>query len=173
MNAKYKSEIGVGLAAIFIAALGWFVVIPVGIDLPSQIDIGALAPDFWPRIVMVMLGACGLVIAGQGYLDGRHQTGGDEPEDLDEAEVIEHSPAQMAARVTFALGAMFLFYFAIVEIGIVVASTIIMIVFTYALGQRQWKYILALAVGLPVILYFFFVHVASVPMPLGVFEVLR
>ena len=72
MNAKYRREIGVGLAAIAIAVLGWFVVIPIGIDLPSQIDISALAPDFWPRVVMLLLAAAGIAIVAQGAYDARH-----------------------------------------------------------------------------------------------------
>jgi putative tricarboxylic transport membrane protein len=171
VNAKYRREIGVGLAAIAIAVLGWFVVIPIGIDLPSQIDISALAPDFWPRVVMLLLAAAGIAIVAQGAYDARHPPVAD-LEAAEEEEAIEHPFAQLAARVVFALAVMFAFYVAILEVGIVVSSALVIVVFTYALGYRQWRHILPLAVLLPVLLYVFFVHVASVPMPLGVFEAL-
>ena len=171
MSAKYRREIGVGLVAITLAALGWFVVIPFGIDLPSQIDIEALAPDFWPRIVMVLLAVSGIFIAVQGYFDGRNPPLSDDAADDEGA--VEHELPMLTLRVAFALAAMFVFYLTILEVGIVIASALIIIAFSYVLGQRQWKLILSLAVALPVLLYVFFVHVASVPMPLGMLETFR
>lgn len=173
MTGQQKREVGIGLAALAIAALGWFVVIPLGIDMPQQIDISALSPDFWPRIVMVLLALSGVVMAVQGVLESRHEALATEPETVDEDEIIEHAPATLTARVVFALAMLFVFYVAIFQFGIVVSSALIIILFTYMLGQRQWKYILPLAVLLPVILYFFFVYVANIPMPLGMFENFR
>jgi len=171
MNANSKREIGVGIAAMAIAALGWFVVIPLGIDLPQNIKIRALSPDFWPRIVMAILAIAGAVIAVQGFLESRAADREDTAAGGDDT--IEHPPVVLAGRVVFALALLFVFYAGIFQLGIVVCSALIIVIFTLVLGQRQWRYILPLAVVLPLVLYFFFVQVAHVPMPLGIFEVLR
>jgi putative tricarboxylic transport membrane protein len=171
LNAHHKREVAFGIAAAAIAAIGWFVVIPLGIEVPQNIKITALSPDFWPRIVMAILAIAGAVIAIQAFFESR----GADPENApaNDEETVEHPPAVLAGRVIFALALLFVFYAGIFQLGIVVCSALIIVVFTFVLGQRQWKYILPLAVALPLVLYFFFVHVAQVPMPLGVFEVLR
>ena len=40
-------------------------------------------------------------------------------------------------------------------------------------GERRWLLAAAVAAGVPLLLYAFFVHVAGIPIPLGVFETLR
>lgn len=175
MKGEHKREIFIGLLMLALAALGWFAVIPAGIDLPRNIKIQALSPDFWPRIVMGLLAAAGAAIAIQGFFESREPDRAAEAdiEDAADDEVAEHAPAMLTLRVVLALAALFVFYAGIEHLGIVACSMAIIVVFTYALGQRQWKFILPLAVLLPLVLYFFFVHVASIPMPLGVFEQFR
>jgi hypothetical protein len=40
-------------------------------------------------------------------------------------------------------------------------------------GERRWGLAATVAAGVPILLYAFFVHVAGIPIPLGVFETLR
>ena len=49
------------------------------------------------------------------------------------------------------------------------------LIFTLMLfaGERRYMLALSIAVVTPLVLYFFFVHVANIPIPLGVFESLR
>ncbi|MFT7532515.1 MAG: putative tricarboxylic transport membrane protein [Gammaproteobacteria bacterium] len=40
-------------------------------------------------------------------------------------------------------------------------------------GERRFLLAAAIAISIPLLLYFFFVHIASIPIPLGIFESLR
>ncbi len=40
-------------------------------------------------------------------------------------------------------------------------------------GETRWRLIVLIAIILPAVLYAFFVYVANVPMPLGLFEQFR
>ena len=80
-------EYCVGIGMLIIAVVGWFVVIPAGIDLPSSVEFRALSPDFWPHVVMILLGICGAIVAVQAHFD--RQRVGDSIEAATE-EVKEH-----------------------------------------------------------------------------------
>ena len=71
MMRRINPDMWIGFSTIGIAALGWFVIIPLGVDVPQSVKILALSPDFWPRIVMIMLAACGGVTAFQGCMSAR------------------------------------------------------------------------------------------------------
>jgi len=177
MSDNVTREIYVGAAMIGIAALGWFIAIPTGIDLPQSVQFSALSPDFWPRIIMVLLGVSGVVVVIQAVVERRAAAAVDArvgaDEEAEEGALIEHPPGLRIARVVFALCSLFVFQYAIGHLGMIVSSIAIIFVFTVVLGQRNWKQLIPLAVLLPVILYYFFVYVAQVPMPLGVFEAWR
>ena len=176
MNSATK-ELYVGAGMVVLALLGWFVIIPAGIDLPSTVEFRALSPDFWPHVVMVLLAVSGSIVAFQAYLELRDPDAvatSQAAEDADSEEtLVEFEFGQRAVRVIAALIGMFAIYFLIPHIGIVVAGMVVILAVTFALGERRLKYTVPLAVLLPSLLYLFFVHVASVPMPLGVFEMFR
>lgn len=175
MSDRATKEFRVGLAMVAVAALGWFAAIPAGIDLPQSVQFAALSPDFWPRIVMVLLGICGAVVAVQAHVERRAGTASaPAPQDgTSDGTLVEHPLATRIQRVSFAIACLFAFYFAIGYIGIIVSSTLTVLALTVALGQRAWRHVLPLAALLPVVLYYFFVYVAQVPMPLGMFEAWR
>ena len=52
-----------GIVVLLLAALLFAVVIPLGIDSPNQIDNAALAPDLWPKIIVVLFGFTGVLLA--------------------------------------------------------------------------------------------------------------
>ena len=63
----------------------------------------------------------------------------------------------------------FVYYLLIDWLGMVLASVIAVIVFVLMCGERRYKIMLPVAMILPVGLYYFFLKVASIPMPLGIF----
>ena len=167
-------EYCVGIGMLIIAVVGWFVVIPAGIDLPSSVEFRALSPDFWPHVVRILLGICGAIVAVQAHFD--RQRVGDSIEAATEEEErgeVQFEFAASAVRVVGALAGLFAAYFAIPHIGIAAAGVVLILASTFVLGERRLKYTVPLAIILPVILYMFFVHVANIPMPLGVFEAFR
>lgn len=181
MNSANK-ELYVGIGMLGLALAGWFIAIPAGIDLPASVEIRALSPDFWPHAVMILLGVCGIIVAVQAYFDtlradANDETaatgGGETADEIGGQAQVEFDPIQRTLRVIAALVGLFCVYFAIPQIGIIAAGVLIILVSTFALGERRLKYTVPLAAILPISLYMFFVHVANIPMPLGVFEALR
>ena len=179
MKDKANREIGLGSAIVVFAALGFLLAIPYGIVMPGNIEVLALAPNFWPFVVMAMAGIAGAVITAQGFLD---RTKPDVPHvsaTPDEATPVfeeiddDRPPAEAAMRATIVVGSLFALYFAIPFAGIVAGTMVILIFLIWLSGERRWRLILSIAILLPLVLYFFFVHVANVPMPVGVFETFR
>ncbi len=179
MMENLNRDILIGGATITIAGVGFFVVIPIGIDVPSSVKILALSPDFWPRIIMVMMAVCGLVVLAQGILASRNDDGALHPETNDDTvpvvtnSVVHFDSRGQFVRVTAALAGLFAFYFVVPYVGLVVGAMIIIVLSTRHLGVKSWLRSGLLAVIMPVALYFFFTEVAQIPIPLGLFEELR
>ncbi len=165
MQSGLKNVVlGVVLMATF--ALVWLVLIPHGVQVPKNIKIAALSPDFWPRIVtagMVLLGAA--VSVSGVFHQRRHGVATVAPSD------DEKRARRMAAAKIIAAMVLLLAYYALVPLlGMVVASMLALPAFAAMYGERRWTILAPLAVLLPVAMYFFFTRVAGIPMPLGLFE---
>jgi hypothetical protein len=174
---RINPDMWIGFSTIGIAALGWFVIIPLGVDVPQSVKILALSPDFWPRIVIIMLAACGGVTAFQGCMSARGNGDGgqaalDEYANSDD-DTVSYSQRTQLLRVAGALAGLFVFYLIMPYVGMVVGSILLVLISTRILGVQSWFRSASLAVLLPVLLYYFFAYVAQIPIPLGVFEALR
>ena len=76
-------------------------------------------------------------------------------------------------RLAVVLGALFGFYVLIPSLGMVGPGMVIIFGLMVFGGERRWLPATLIATGVPILLYLFFVHVASIPIPLGIFETLR
>ncbi len=151
---------GVALLGLLIFA----VLIPWGIDQPGNVEHTALAPDFWPQIIagaMMVLGA--LLAIRPGPDDDDDEDGGE-----DSGRWLHRLPGLAAV-----LGALFGFHLLIPSLGMVVPGVAVIFGLMVLGGERRWLLAAVVAAGVPVLLYAFFVHVAGIPIPLGVFETLR
>ncbi|WP_037313525.1 tripartite tricarboxylate transporter TctB family protein [Ruegeria halocynthiae] len=150
-----------GLAAIF-------ALIPSGVIVPGSVQISALSPDFWPYTI-----AWGVVISSAFLLLETFMLKvpeGDEDATEDAEYKLETLPSTL--RIVILIFALFLFYFALTTVGIVAGSIVLMPTMMLYFGERKWKYIVPLSILIPIGLYLFFLHVAGIPMPLGIFETL-
>ena len=158
---------GVGVFAL--GMLLFFVLIPTGIDSPSKVDHISLSPDFWPRIISLIFAAMGLLM----LFHPEHKAEEDTTKTDDEAAVATLPlPARML-RFAVVLGALFCFYFAIPALGMVAPAIIFIFALMWFAGERRYATITIISAAVPLLLYGFFVHVANIPIPLGVFEFLR
>ncbi len=166
MQTGFKSIIlGVILMAAFGLVLG--VVIPLGVQVPSSIKVAALAPDFWPRIVTVGIIVLGAVLTAGGVVRfRRHGASAATPPDAEEVRARRVA----AAKITAAMALLLAYYALVPWLGIVVASIVALPAFAALYGERRWTVLVPLSVALPVAMYYFFTRVASIPMPLGIFE---
>ena len=149
------------LIGAVVAALGLltlFVLIPIGIVSPADVGSLALAPEFWPIIIASLFTLMGvLLIFIPGQLD---------PDAPREPINIK----RRAGRLALLLGALFGVYFAIPVMGMVVPAMLVIFGLSWLAGERRWKLLLALSLSIPVLLTVFFQFVASIPIPLGIFE---
>ena len=178
MSQKANREIALGITIIVLAAIGAFIAIPVGIVMPENIAVLALAPDFWPLIVVAMAGLAGVAIAVHGVADLRQSRHAEATPMLSDDYALdidrdERPFLEALMRVAITIAVLFALYFAIPLAGIVLCTSAVLVFLTFFAGERRWRIILPVAVLLPLLLYVFFVHIANVPMPLGVFEAFR
>ena len=153
-----------GIGVLLIGILVFFVLIPYGIDQPDNVRHTALAPNFWPKIIAVIIALMGLLLAVKPGGKIGSETGSED----DVARWAQRLPG-----LAVSLGSLFAFYFLIPSLGMVATGAALVFGLMLFAGERRWRLGVAVALGIPILLYVFFTHVASIPIPLGVFESLR
>ena len=161
MTSERLTGIGVLLLGIAI----FFVLIPAGIDQPGNVEHAALAPDFWPRIIAGIIILTGLALTVRPAAA--------EEDDEEEASEDGGGWLQRLPGLAVALGTLFGFYFLIPFLGMVAPGVALILGLMVYAGERRWPLGIAIAAGVPILLYVFFVYVASIPIPLGVLDNLR
>jgi len=149
----------IGLAMALIAALVIFVLIPQGVAEPKKVKFAALSPSYYPRIVAIALLLIGAAVSVRALIANT----------ADEAPDVERHPQAMQR---------FLLIFVIIAIcalsigwlGFIVASSLVLLATMLLAGERRFQVIIPIAILVPVGLYFFFLKVAGIPIPMGVLE---
>ena len=167
-------DLSLGIFIIALAALAVLVLIPAGIVLPDGIEIAALSPDFWPMIIIVVLGISGVIVVIQALTTMRSRATGNDgtPQEEELAEELHSAPVQ-AARLGLVVLWLLAVYLLIPEIGMVSAMVVTLAFLAWFAGERRWRLIVPIAIVLPIVLHLFFVYVANVPLPVGLFEAWR
>lgn len=150
------------ISAVLMLALGaciiW-ILIPIGVAEPKKVKYAALSPSYYPRIVAIVLMALGagvllraitVKIANAGDATNRHP--------------------QAAQRTFGFFFILLLFAMSLKWLGFIVASSIAMFLALLLGGERRIALTIPLAILLPLLLYFFFLKVARIPIPLGILE---
>ena len=153
-----------GIGVLILGLLIFFLLIPRGIDQPGSVEHAALAPDFWPKIIAAIIIVMGLLLTVKPAKE-------EDEESEDAGDAVPW--LQRLPGLAVALGTLFAFYFLIPLLGMVVPGIVMALGLMVYAGERRWPRGIAIAAGVPILLYFFFVYVASIPIPLGVFESLR
>jgi len=161
--SRYR-DVVLGVILTLGALLFITVLIPVGVRVPEGGGIPSLSPDFWIKIIIWSMLFVGLAITYHGARAMRADDVGDDKDSgtLPLGEAI--------FKVIAAVVLLFIYQQSIQWLGMAPASMIAVVVFTLLCGERCWKAIVPLAVLLPTGLYYFFLKVASIPMPLGIFD---
>ena len=143
------------------------VVIPRGVQVPESIQSAALSPDFWPKIIgySAIVAALFMLLEAVGIQSVEQSLSPEEQEGVD----LSYSRLTGSFKVGTVIVALFVFYFSLTTLGLVVASIIMMAALMWFFGERKFILIASLSISIPIALYLFFRHVASVPIPLGVF----
>jgi len=168
MTRSGRKDVLLGAGVIAFALSGYLLVIPAGVDSPASVPFLALAPAFWPNIIMGLLSLLGLLLIMQGLRSKSVVEAGDSPVgdagDTAEQQVAGWRPTLVAIALLFA------YYLALQSLGFVAASMLALLCFLPLAGVRRIGLIAVITIVLPVALYYFFTLVAKVAVPLGIFE---
>ena len=176
---KYRDIFSGGAVALF-ALTGLFYFVPVGVKSPPNINVPALAPVFWPSIILWLMLGLAVVVLVQGVFSVMRP----EPDNATKHTAPQHkldtivgrdddaSTVTRTARTITALVLLFVYQALIEVIGMMMASILACVAFSILSGERRYHLFLPVAVLLPILLYYFFTKVAAIPIPLGIFETL-
>ena len=167
MTIKINKDQISGGVLILISILFLAVLIPEAVQVPRGEHLAVLSPDFWIKIIVWTLLALGLILFAEGVQIAKKESASAQ-DDVTESD-YRSFPASLII-VTLAIALLFLFYFGIVYLGMLASSIIALIVFIRLSGENRWKIIIPIALIQPILLYYFFLKVAGIPMPLGIFD---
>lgn len=152
-----------GIFVLIFGLLAYFVLIPYGIKVPKNIELVSTSPAFWPSIIAVVIAIMGGVL----IIPDKSNSVADE-------DVVIGTPWSTRLPRLLVVGVLlFGFYFVIDRLGMVVPSMVLIFTLMVFSGYRRWGLMVLFSLLVPIILYVFFVYVANIPIPLGIFESLR
>ncbi|MFS4581110.1 tripartite tricarboxylate transporter TctB family protein [Phaeobacter sp. C3_T13_0] len=167
MNSERHRDIITALIFLLLGIGAILFIIPSGVKVPSTVKIATLSPDFWPRIIASGTIAASLFLLIETALMPQPQVDEDEAEEIAKYQ-FANLPATL--RIFVLVAALFAFYASLTTMGVVAASMILIFAMMLFFGERKLWLAALLSVAVPALLYLFFRYVASVPIPLGIFE---
>lgn len=163
MQSLFRQNVITGGFYLLLGLLVVFVLIPIGVDEPSNVQYPPLAPSYWPRIICLGLAALGVVMLIRSYVEFRK---GEASAAMSEGAASDRT--QWRAIVVIGLG--FVLYAVLETLGFVLATAIALVILMLIAEERRPHIILPVAVGVPLALYLFFTKAASIPIPSGILE---
>ena len=158
-----RGDLGTGAGILAFGALVVFVLVPFGVVHPDNIRANTISPTFWPNAtgwVLIVVGA--LVTLQAALTPPTARSGGEGTDNV--------SPSgRYYLRVLLGFVILFASWGATFWVGLPLSSAFIILVFGMLFGERRYWLLILLAAVLPLVLYYFFTHVAKVPIPLGDF----
>lgn len=163
MQQYLHQNVLAGALYLFLGLFIVFILIPIGVNEPSNVQYPPLAPSYWPRIVSFCLAALGGAILVRSWIRiAKGVAVGEASDDPAEDRVL------WRAGVVIGLG--FVLYAVLETLGFVLATTIALVILMLFAGERRLQIVLPVAAGIPLALYFFFTKAASIPIPSGILE---
>ena len=159
MPLLHRKNFWAGLAMLLLGLALIFVLIPHGVDEPRRVKYAALSPSYYPRIVAICLSLLGLVIAVKAYLAKADE----------EQEDAEQRPDALL-RTAAVFGLLIAMAAALPTFGFILTTALALAAATWFAGERNVVLIVAIASLVPLALYFFFLKVAGIPIPLGLLQ---
>lgn len=149
------------IAGTLILAIGLvfvFILIPIGVDEPRRVKYAALSPSYYPRIVAIILVVIGAVVVARAMFRPTA------------VEMDSEAHPAAALRLSGISAILMAFAILLTPLGFIVASTLALFAAIWLAGEKRIHINAAISVILPVLLYFFFLKVARIPIPLGILK---
>lgn len=148
-----------GLLMAGFGTLVVFVLIPYGVAEPKRINFAALSPSYYPRFVAYALIILGTAVAIRSFLSPDQNA---KPSDDIRPDAV--------LRTTLFLGLLLVFAATVSWLGFIVSSFLAAMASFWLAGEKRLHITLPIAILVPTLLYFFFLKVARVPIPLGILK---
>lgn len=163
---KKNLILGILLTAFF--GITYFILIPAAVYIPKNVMEAGISPATWPKLATSIIVILGICVAIQGALQIKR----DKAVDLTKLHNEKQGGTTNYLKILAVMAALLVYYYVIDILGIVLSSIIMLIGVAITSGERRPKVLLLVGILVPLGLYYFFVKVAHVPMPLGIFETL-
>lgn len=167
--ARYADAI-LGVVLVSGSILLLTVLIPIGVQVPKSNKVLALSPDFWMKIIVYSTLIIGLTILYKGVKRAREGLNEEEIVELEDELKHKKDFGRAVLGAFTAVAGLFVYLYLIDLIGMIAASITAFLAFVLLSGERRMQIAIPLGVILPFCLYYFFLKVAGIPMPLGIFE---
>lgn len=152
---------GIGGVAIVIAAFLILFGIPQWVSTPSNVHKLVLSPLFWPYIVAVLTGVIGLGLVVRSLMMA--------PAPADQSGPNYAEARSASLRLVILAVMMVIYMLAMNTVGMVWASMLAFVGVAFLVKTHHPKTAVIAAIVIPLLLYAFFAHVASVAIPQGIF----
>lgn len=159
LMSRLSSDAWLGLGVIAVGVFLLLVLIPVGVTSPSNVRIAVLSPTMWPKIVSGAIILLGAILLIRSLIAGHENSAS--------AEESANDGLQSWIRIGVIAALMIAFFFSIPFLGMPLASIIVILAYALLVKSRRPIIMSLTAIVLPLMIYGFFNHVASVPIPQG------
>ena len=140
-----------------------FVLIPVGIDEPGNVEFAVLAPSYWPRVICSVLAVLGAGMLVRYWMNMRGGAANGEAN-------VSQLNGLLLWRVGVVIAGTFVLYYLLEPLGFVLTGTLALALLLLFAGERRPLYLALISIGVPMLLYLFFTKAASIPIPAGILE---
>ena len=161
-----SKKIVLGLTTVVVFSLCLFVAIPIGVKVPAYVSSRLNSPAFWPTTLSAFLIFLGILQFAAGVREALVNLSAAQREPGANGE----HPVPVGIRVTLGIVMLAAYYVATIWLGIVLSSMLAIAAFMLAYGVRRPLLIGILSIAIPIVLYGFFVDLAHLPLPMGIFH---
>ena len=155
--SEHKKTLSLGLFFVGVSLFNHFYVIPNQIFVPQQASFPGLSPAFYPKILTILLGFLGIVLAVQSLRSSYMKE--------ERSEQVIGITAFSRYISVIALSALYVYFIDLA--GWLSTTIVILFVLMRLYGSKRWFLIFTLSIIVPLILFLFFEKIALVRLPRG------
>lgn len=161
-----NKDMFLGLLTIAAGVLVLTIMIPLGVDM-EEVEANTptlIMPDFWPRVIGVLMTLVGVIYTFLSWRNLNPDTGPIDPPKPAELSYVK------ARRLIAVIGVAILFIIPDETTGLLFPAVAIFAISAYGFGGGLWPKKIALGIAVPIVLVLFFEKIAGIPMPLGILQ---
>ncbi len=151
------------ITGFFLLLLSILLVILVPRQVPEatykQIEIAAEQADFFPYLAAILLGIMSLILIAGSFFP--------HAEDKEKSTL---GKITINREMIAVLVLIFLFIVTVEFVGFLLNAILLIFILMYIMGQRHWVKMAVISVGMSLVINYFFVQAARVPMPPGLLQ---